>query len=1181
MSNNTLQGFEVLDTIRNDMTGATAIHYWALNDVASSFVSAKEDPKNYLFVQDTLGNTALHYASSTSSYNVAEFFMKYDPDFSYFNNELITPAHIAAQRGDVKMLSIFTKSNHLLKDLSKRKWNPLHFAVFFGREEATKFLLDYEPFLLHQLVNGSESTTSALPHQTMKYFSALSMSDFMKNSSISSLLLSYNAFPSLHTAAYNNDYQACSYLVLSKNSKCDVNIISAYRSSTPLIIAAALGHYNICQFLLTNGARTSIEDSSGFCALELAVISNDLNTVTVIQKHCTDLQRARAIAIASHLRSETLILEIVKSQIDWEYALPNGDPLLLHMIKNGMHNAAELVCDKITNFDQRDKYGATALHYASITMNEVLLTKIIKKTHNIDQKDSNGITPLGYAVRAGNFPGAALLRANKADPYLVDFYGISPNLLAFLFEIGEEHFNIQQLVESHFTIKVREFVESARPDPDPLKYPNYKVLGEKTAECKSIPIICEQLERMKNSESASLYIKRCGDIAKECSLLHVMMLFSCSSSNIVNIMKQMEDMCFKKDGNGRSLLIWAAITNNYGLVHTLQEKKLDLNGLDNNKSNFFHYLYSKEMFDSIKMSGTDIKALHSSPNYKGQNPLHCIAQIGNFELLSAVIGTMSENMSSILALDTDGLAPIDYAIQSKSNKCVQFLYSIGSRNRFIDAAEAGNLHEVEKFVALGYPIDSTNSEHETALIVSVKMGHTEIAKFLLSKGADNRIMTKRGKTAVHFAALNNNLALSKLLLANNLDITSFNQDDQPYNLTTDFECKKFLYKWWKRLVSLSNFFKFIEKNILVNNKVADKLSVPKIAKHVLNHIRFVCNQITQLSFNGSRPYSFSRSVHFLLTILETIPFVEHTNIYMKGVQDLIHCTVSKTVDHFVSSYPFLFFSHLMTILSNIKDATISEIDDEYSVNSIYNKLSIKYNDILKNLGCPSEPIRKFLTTQLRNPLPSSVQTEIPQTFVRATVTYVIPNPRCILSLDEQMLLHHFYGSSDVMTRSIPFVQGDEVYLFVIGDYLFIAPNNNKRSSFNISLSLCFFRSQNDSVGFILATPIGQASFRFLEKDVSTLLFELFISYRFRTEVFPCLLSSMKMPKRIFTCLAFFFLAGSKFVETRILTIFATSEEECYEICLKRIKENYSSNPIMLHVRAKETMINDETIVIIE
>ena len=128
-----------------------------------------------------------------SAYAATRFIVCALNSYHFYNCDHITPAYIAAIKGDVRMLQIFNKFKVLLNELIYNGCSPFHFAILHGNLDAAKFILEESgKSIINSLVNGSPLTNSKL---CFEYFSPLDIAQTTKNQQVIDFLLSNNAYP--------------------------------------------------------------------------------------------------------------------------------------------------------------------------------------------------------------------------------------------------------------------------------------------------------------------------------------------------------------------------------------------------------------------------------------------------------------------------------------------------------------------------------------------------------------------------------------------------------------------------------------------------------------------------------------------------------------------------------------------------------------------------------------------------------------------------------------------------------------------------------------------------------------------------------------------------------------------------------------------------------------------------
>jgi len=100
-----------------------------------------------------------------------------------------------------------------------------------------------------------------------------------------------------------------------------------------------------------------------------------------------------------------------------------------------------------------------------------------------------------------------------------------------------------------------------------------------------------------------------------------------------------------------------------------------------------------------------------------------------------------------------------------------------------EAAEAGNLDEVKRYIASGTHIHAKNDRGETALHRAAREGHRDVAEFLIDKGAGVNMKNNRKQTPLHHAARYGHRPVVELLLDHGADLTAKYQNQIAFDLS--------------------------------------------------------------------------------------------------------------------------------------------------------------------------------------------------------------------------------------------------------------------------------------------------------------------------------------------------------------------------------------------------------------
>ena len=226
------------------------------------------------------GETALHHAAAYGLYETAMMLLKAGAQANSAAGILHrTPLHIAAFSGHlqiVKLLLDFEADvNAVIPESGE---TALHLAALFGHIEIVKWLLEG--------VRPSKPELDFYESMTQqRYFQ-----DWLHTILTKKKL---NGQVSWDTADICAAQQEMENLQSLCRSLPDINS-RTLKGHTALHLAAANGHDEIVQFLLSKGANPSIDDHKQATALEIAAISGHLQTVTLLLRGPTDSQMTSA-----------------------------------------------------------------------------------------------------------------------------------------------------------------------------------------------------------------------------------------------------------------------------------------------------------------------------------------------------------------------------------------------------------------------------------------------------------------------------------------------------------------------------------------------------------------------------------------------------------------------------------------------------------------------------------------------------------------------------------------------------------------------------------------------------------------------------------------------------------------------------------------------------------------------
>ncbi|KAH0795194.1 serine/threonine-protein phosphatase 6 regulatory ankyrin repeat subunit B isoform X1 [Histomonas meleagridis] len=762
-------------------TGASAIHYWASsNDLDSLILVLVNGGEKAMLIADNYGNSVLHYAAWASAKEVSQFVVNHFPKTHFQNIRKITPAHIAAQRGDIPLLRIYQTSLTIFNDVTAKGWSPLHFAIYYGQTDAVHFLLENKINSVDDLILGSESNTF-LNHRRLKFTSPYDLALISNHQEIAELLSQYGALPSLHSAVLLQNLLAVTYLVESfqSNSSKNLNLTAGPKNHTALHVAASKGYYAICHYLILSGLSTDQLDTDGLSPLEIAVTSKSTKTVETIQTFASQEQITKAAFLAADLGNSQIAFKLAKGISSLSYNHEDGDSLLIHLIKRNLFEEALIIVQaQKCDIKLKDLRGATALHYAAASGHSLLLRDTLSQSKlAINDKDNNGMTPLMYAVLAGSTEMINSLK--HSDNNATCNCGITPFSLSYSLDLG----NVLVIKNSKnkLTIdfgKAKTLFKNHKLQPKQISFLKFK--------CPTLNLIDHRFDKFIHSLQFFD-----DEIVEDVTVLHLAAIGG--SKSIIKIIEQNREFLDATDSFGRTPLHYAAISNNYSSAEVLNSEMLNINQKDKKGNTILHYLLHDSMLPVVKkiLKNTSLSLIDK--NNDDDTPFHLLCKTGAIQILTLYLRTLEANNRDVLdSVDKFGKTPIMYALENNHQNCLSSLHSYGVINYLTKYVNENDFDSIKNLVENGHTVNSNDAKGMTPLHYASIKGDTKIIKYLIDHKADLKAQDSQGMYPLHYAAKSNNIEAIKMLLSLPFKIIDLKLKEQPFVLCTDQKCKEFL-----------------------------------------------------------------------------------------------------------------------------------------------------------------------------------------------------------------------------------------------------------------------------------------------------------------------------------------------------------------------------------------------------
>ena len=539
-----------------------------------------------LLARDEEGNTALHLAANGGYHElVLELASKYDMPSGGRNDADQTPLHMAASKGRVECVRVLvTLFPDDLKVKDKYDNLPLHTAVLFGHTDTVDCLCQEFDGDIESV--GNYNTTC------------------------------------LHLSCCGGHIKLTQKLLLKYNCRRDALDEAGGLASS---CAASYGHTHLLEMLIDefNFSPTTKRLSDGMNLLHLACAEKHLKTIHIlIKKYCLDPNARTSL--------EHTALHRV--------CLPAGDTLEnvgnFHFPDDIELTAlvdilVGLKCDPM----DKDKDGATALHYAAYSGETKMVSQLVTKYKCVvEDTDTDGDTPLHYAAMGG-----------KAGVVFILLSELDANIQA---RNKQNHTALHIATLKGCTEVVTLLVEQFGCSPNtkgfksrtPLHYAcdgGHMELAERLID----DYHCDPMAR-DDDGATPLHISTLA--GKEIIMSKLILKYKCS-----------QDI---SDNDGETPLHYAASRGNAGIVHILlTELGANIQARDKHNNTALHITALNGRTEVVTLLVEQFGCSPNTKGFKNRTPLHNTCEGGHLELAEKLI---DDYHCDPMARDDDGATPL-------------------------------------------------------------------------------------------------------------------------------------------------------------------------------------------------------------------------------------------------------------------------------------------------------------------------------------------------------------------------------------------------------------------------------------------------------------------------------------------------------------------------------------------
>lgn len=233
----------------------------------------------------------------------------------------------------------------------------------------------------------------------------------------------------IHDAAENGDLETVKKLISENPAMLEA---PDREGKTPLHYAAAKGHLNVVEFLVSKGANVNARNSSGATPLYLAKGFGRKDVVEFLTKHgaTAEIIRPKPAAAKPVSREVTPIAEEGKKTALVSSPLPVAFPLIEAIKANNVEKVELLIKANTNLVNIADNSTMSPIHHAAENGNLGIVELLEKHGADLNSKTDKGWTPLHFAVVRGRTNIVQYLISRKVDVNQQTTAGITPLMLA-------------------------------------------------------------------------------------------------------------------------------------------------------------------------------------------------------------------------------------------------------------------------------------------------------------------------------------------------------------------------------------------------------------------------------------------------------------------------------------------------------------------------------------------------------------------------------------------------------------------------------------------------------------------------------------------------------------------------------------------------------------------------------
>ncbi|GBN29040.1 Ankyrin-3 [Araneus ventricosus] len=661
-----------------------------------------------IFGRDMKSTSCLHFSSKAPNIEAMKYSLKQGLDINSKDFNDRTALHIAAEYNRLKIVEFLLNKSVPVNGSDAEGITPLHIAAENNSQEIVKCLLKREAH--------TSKTMFRLPplHYAIFKGSIEVAKILLENEANVDRIKAQGGSTALHTAAEIGE-PGIMRLLIGKKASVDSRDDT---ENTPFHNAVRNSHLDVVKILISEGADVNTRNVEGNTPLHDAAASGNEDIVCFLLHNQANISaKNHRLWIPLHCAADNGHLAIAELLLGLDGTIAHATN---HLGQTPLHFAARNGHEKLVNLllkfnaiiDSQDDTNATALHISACNGHFNVVQSLVESGANVEAiGTTKNCKPLHLASQGGHFQIVEFLISEGADIHSRDAYAqVTPLEIAAMLR----HKDIVKLLLT----KGANFRETYKFGPTPLHFTILNALSE---------LLLDENKNMNLS------------IVDDFEPL-LLLAAAFGEESIVRFCLKMCCNVNSRNESGLTALHLAALNNRKDIVTFLLDSGADI----------------------------DIK------DAEGATALCCASMGNGKETVRILINKQEENVKSFIEERNKSLFS---AVVSGHDDVVNILFlnckfDVVSLQQNYDllhrASQFGHQKVLEILLGKGFEIDA-RWDNCTPLHYAVIHNRCEIARLLISKGANVNAQNEEGMTALHWIARGNSVEMLQILLNGGAD----------------------------------------------------------------------------------------------------------------------------------------------------------------------------------------------------------------------------------------------------------------------------------------------------------------------------------------------------------------------------------------------------------------------------